>query len=78
MAVLIHAVNNLFLFALGIGLGSDLSQTFERQNGVAGPSMLISMGMIVLITVVVSIWADRIKVVNVAAPLRPATGTGHS
>lgn len=71
VAVLVHGVNNLFLFVLAVSLRSDLSQTFNRQNGVAGPSMLIAMGMMVLITVVVWWWADRTGVVRFSRPLPP-------
>lgn len=69
--VLIHAVNNLFLFVLAISLGQDMSQAFERQDGAAGPSMLFAMGMIVVITVAVWLWSARNRIIRVFIPAEP-------
>jgi membrane protease YdiL (CAAX protease family) len=59
LAVLIHGVNNVFLFVLSVSLGADMSQAFNRQNGVGGPSMLVAMAMMVLVAALVWVWAAR-------------------
>ena len=73
VAVLVHAVNNVFLFVLLVSLGSDLSQTFNRQDGVAGPSMLVPMALLVLVAAVVWFWARRLDVVRTFTPPAPVS-----
>jgi membrane protease YdiL (CAAX protease family) len=78
LAVLIHGVNNVFLFVLSVSLGADLSQAFNRQNGVAGPSMLIAMAMMVLISAGVWVWAARQGVTRHSDPSSLTEPTGPS
>jgi membrane protease YdiL (CAAX protease family) len=70
-AVLIHTVNNVFLFAVAITSGQDLGAGLDRSAGTGGTFMLIPMLLLVIIAGVLWRWSDRNAVDRRYAP-KPA------
>jgi len=66
-AILIHATNNVFLL-LPIVLFGDVESIFERGEGAGGPVVLVPMAMLVVMTVLLSVWAKRLRVVRETVP----------
>lgn len=66
-AILIHATNNVF-FLLPTVLFGDVESIFERGEGAGGPVVLLPMAMLVVMTVVLSLWAKRLGVVRETVP----------
>ena len=66
-AILIHATNNVFLLLPTVLFG-DVESIFERGEGAGGPVVLVPMAMLVVMTVVLSVWAKRLRVVRETVP----------
>ncbi len=73
-AVLIHTVNNVFLFVVAIGSGQDLGAGLDRSAGTGGTFMLIPMLLLVIIAGVLWRWSDRNAVDRTYAPVPAAPG----
>ncbi len=59
VAILIHAVNNLMAFTIGIVSGQDMSRALDRSDGVGGPEILVPMVLLALVVAGVWWWARR-------------------
>lgn len=66
-AIALHVVNNL-IGEISVPFGA-LEHMMDRQAGVAGPGVLIQVGMVALVGAVMCWWARRRKLSTTAAPL---------
>lgn len=67
-AIAIHVVNNLL--AMVTLPFVDFSEMFNREAGVAGPSILVNMGVLAVAVVIIELLARRKRPVSRAAPGR--------
>lgn len=68
VAIVIHTVNNMVAFGIGILSGQDLSNLLDRSDGTGGPAVLVPMGMLIAIVAGVWFWAGHSKVQRTFEP----------